>query len=188
MFVIDRAALFLVAVGVFVVCLPAIAVYYFRRVRRSSGDNWENILKRLVPVDRSCVAEVALDIIDESGQQRRDESSAVLEPSEIWKLVGGMEGLKAIEANCVVLIDLAFYVQQRYPEAVVTTEQLRLNAREIAWHVERLKAAAESGKLDSVFAMYAQRATATYYLMTRQVLALYEQDGLPMLASLQRAL
>ena len=88
----------------------------------------------------------------------------------------------------MVLIDLAFYVQQKYPEAVVTTEQLRLNAREIAFHVERLKGAAESGKLDSVFAMYAQRATATYYLMTRQVLALYEHDGLPMLASLQRAL
>jgi len=46
----------------------------------------ENLLKRLTAVDRSSIAEVALDIIDESGQQRRDEGSATLDPEQIWKL------------------------------------------------------------------------------------------------------
>jgi hypothetical protein len=93
-----------------------------------------------------------------------------------------------IEHNCHVLIELATYIQQWYPEALVVAEQLRLNAREIEWHVGRLKGAAETGNLQSSFAAYAQRATVTYYLMTKHVLELYGQVGFPRLADLQRAI
>ena len=183
-----RAIYFIVAVPIFVLALVAIAVYYYRRSHKSSQKNWERLLKRLTAVDRSSIAEVALDIIDESGQRRKDEASAVLEPSEISKLVGGLEGLETIEANCAVLVDLAFYVQQWYPEAVVVAEKLRLSAREIEWHVGRLKSAQQTGKLEGAFTMYAQPAVATYYLMTRQVIALYEEGNLAMLADLRNAL
>ena len=179
---------FLIAVAAFVVALIVIAVYYYRRVQKSSQRDWRQLLTRLTIVDRNSIAEVALDIIDESGQQRRDEGSAALEPSDVWKLVGGLEGLEVLEANCAVLIDLAFYVQQSYPEALAVAEQLRLSAREIEWHVSRLKGAAQTGNLQSSFADYAQRAVVTYYLMTRHVLALYEQASFPGLADLQRAL
>jgi len=183
-----RTVYFIVAVAIFIVALIAIAAYYYRRSQNSSQKNWERLLKRLTAVDRSSIAEVALDIIDESGQRRKDEASAVLEPSEIWKLIGGLEGLEALEANCTVLVDLAFYVQQWYPEAVVVAEKLRLSAREIEWHVGRLKSAQQTGKLENAFTMYAQPAVATYYLMTRQVLALYEEGNLAMLADLRKAL
>jgi len=63
-----------------------------------------------------------------------------------------------------------------------------LNAREIEWHVSRLKGAAQTGNLQASFAAYAQRATVTYYLMTRHVLELYGQASFPRLADLQRAL
>lgn len=96
--------------------------------------------------------------------------------------------MEVLKANCEVLIDLAFYVQKWYPEALAVTEQLRLSAREIEWHVERLKGAERIGKLKSAFAMYAQPAVGTYYLMTRRLLALYEQGHLPMLADLQKSL
>ena len=104
-------------------------------------------MTRLTTVDRDSISEVALDIIDESGQQRRDEGSAALEPGRVWKRVGGLEGLEVLEANCAVLIDLAFYVQQWYPEALAVAEQLRLSAKEIEWHVERLRGAQKTGKL-----------------------------------------
>ncbi len=93
-----------------------------------------------------------------------------------------------MERNCAVLVDLAFYVQQWYPEASVVAEQLRLNAREIQWHVGRLKSAAQTGKLEIFFSDYAQPAITTYYLMTQRVLALYETYHLPGLADLQRAI
>ena len=189
MIVNSRTIIFLIAVAVLVATLLAIAAYSLRRARRSSRRDWESLLKRLTAVDRGSIAEVALDIIDESGQQRRDEGSAILDSAQIWKLVGGLDGLEVLEAeNCAALIDLAFYVQQWYPEALAVAEQLRLSAREIEWHVERLRGAKKTGKLESAFPMYAQRAVATYYLMTRRLLALYEQGNLAMLADLEKAL
>jgi hypothetical protein len=83
---------------------------------------------------------------------------------------------------------LAFYVQQWYPAALPVAEQLRLNAREIGWHVSRLKAAEQTGKLEALFPDYAQRAVARYYLMTRRVLDLYDRGHLPGLMELQRVL
>ena len=179
---------FVIAVGIVLAALAAIALNSYRRARRSSRKNWEQLLQRLTAVDRSSIAEVARDIIDESGRQRGDEGSSLLEPSQIWKMVGGLEGLEALKENCTVLIDLAFYIQQWYPEALVVAENLRLSAREIEWHVGRLRSAEKTGKLESAFPMYAQRAVATYYLMTRQVLALYEQGNQSMLVELQKAL
>jgi hypothetical protein len=184
----DRTGIFISAVLIFVVSLIAIAAYYYRRARKSNQNDWDNLLNRLTRVDRSSIAEVALDVIDESGRQRTDQGSAVLEPQQIWKLLGGMEGIEALKANCTVLIDLAFYLQQQYPEALVVTEQLRLSAREIEWQVGRLRGAAESGKLAGAFPMYGQRAAAAYYLMTQRLLDLYQQGDHLKLTALQKAL
>ena len=103
-------------------------------------------------------------------------------------MVGGLEGLEVLEKNSEVLIKLACYVQQWYPEALVVAERLRLDARELQWHVGRLKGAAQKGNLQVSFPFYAQRAVVSYYLMTRRVLSLYEAGNFSMLADLQRAL
>ena len=179
---------FLASVVIFLAALVAIAGYHYRRSRRISRTSWEQLLARLTLVDRGSVAVIALDLIHESGQRRTDDGDTPLDPSQIWKLIDGLEGLEALERNSAVLIDLAFYVQQWYPEALVIAEELRLSAREIEWHVSRLRGAAQSGKLESSFAAYAQPAVATYFLMTRRVLALYEMANLPMVADLQRAI
>jgi hypothetical protein len=63
-----------------------------------------------------------------------------------------------------------------------------LNAREVEWHIGRLKAAAKSGRPPAAAAEYLHQAVAIYYQMTREVLALYEQANLPGLSDLQRAL
>jgi hypothetical protein len=99
-----------------------------------------------------------------------------------------LDGLEVLETNSEVLIDLAFYVQQWHPEALVIAERLRLDARELKWHVARLKGAARTGNLEISFPFYAQRAVATYYLMTRRVLDLYEAGNFSMLADLQKTL
>jgi hypothetical protein len=186
-----RTTCFLSGLVIFVVTLVAIAAYYyFRHLRRQRFPygEWDSLLKRLTPVDRDSIALIALDLIDESGQRRTEEGDSTLEPSQIFPLIGGLEGLKVLEKNCAVLVDLAFYVQQWYPEALAVAEHLRLNAREIEWHIGRLKGAAQTGKLETAFPDSAQRAVATYYMMTRRVLALYENGNLPGLADLQRAL
>jgi hypothetical protein len=177
---------FVSAAGAFVTVLVAIAGYYYSRRPRSTQTSWEELLAKLTWIDRNNLAQVALDLIDESGRPRED--AANLEPSQLWKLVGGLEGLEVLEKNSAVLIDLAFYLQQWYPEAVVIAERLRLDARELGWHVARLKGAAQKGNLQVSFPFYAQRAVATYYLMTQRLLSLYEAGNFSMLADLQRAL
>jgi hypothetical protein len=183
-----RTIYFLAAVFALLVLLGTTACHYYLRARRSSRGPWERLLNRLTFVDRNAIAEVALDVIDESGKQRRDENSATLNSSQIWKLIGGWEGMEALTANCTVFIDLAFYLQQWYPEALAVAEELRLHAREIEWHLERLRSAEKTGRLESSILLDAQRAVVTYYLMTQRVLALYGDGNLAMLADLQKSL
>jgi hypothetical protein len=168
--------------------LVSIAGYYYYRFHRSSPVSWEELFGKLTWVDRNNIAQVALDLVDESGQPRDVVDTGSLQPSQIWKLIGGLEGLEVLETNSEVLINLAFYVQQWYPEALVTAERLRLDARQLKWHVARLRGAARTGNLEISFPFYAQRAIVTYYLMTRRVLGLYEAGNFSMLADLQKTI
>jgi hypothetical protein len=179
---------FVTAIGLFVITLVLIAGYYYFQSRRSSPASWEELLAKLTWIDPNSIAEVALDLVDESGQPKVADDAGSLDPSQVWRLTGGLKGLEVLERNSEVLIDLAFYVQQWYPEALVIAERLRLDARELKWHVERLKGAAQKGNLQTSFAFYGQRAVVSYYRMTRRVLSLYEAGNFSMLADLQKAL
>jgi hypothetical protein len=183
-----RNLYFVVLAVLLLAALGGVLLVYYLRSRRSVERTWEDILKRLTWIDRDTIATIALDVIEESGEPLPQDESFALEPSRIWALLGGIDGINVIEHNCQVLVELACYIQRWHPEALVVAEQLRLNAREIEWHAGRLKGAAETGNLQSSFAAYAQRATVTYYLMTRHVLDLYRQVGFPRLADLQQAI
>jgi hypothetical protein len=186
-----RIVYFFIALAVFVAALSAVGGYYYlgsRKRRQYPYGKWEDLLSRLTSVDKANIALIARDLIDESGRRRIDEDDLDLEPTQIWQLIGGMNGLLALEHNCGVLVDLVFYVQQWYPEALAIAEQLRRNTREIELHISRLKTAEKNGRLDSAFGDYAQRAVAIYYGMTRRVLDIYEQLNIPGLSELQQAL
>jgi hypothetical protein len=183
-----RSLYFIVLAALFVGVLIGVSVHYYLRARRLAGATWEGLLKRLVWLDRDGIAAIAMDAVGESGEPRSDDEAFSLDSSSIWSLLGGLDGLDALERNCRVLVELAAYLQRWYPEALAVAEQLRLNAREIEWQVGRLKGAAQTGNLQSAFGDYAQRAVVTYYFMTRRVLELYDGAGFPGAAELQRAL
>jgi len=183
-----RNIYFLAAVALFLAVNLYVAGYYYFRYRRSSQASWENLLAQLTWTDRNNISQVALDLVDEAGLPRPPGESATLEPSELWGLVGGLEGLQILETNSEVLVDLACYVQQWYPEALGVAERLRQDARELKWHVARLKGAVETGNLQVSFPFYAQRAVVAYYVMTRRVLSLYEASNFAMMSDLQKAL
>jgi hypothetical protein len=182
---------FVVVLAVVLAALYTAGAYYYlrhRRSRRFPYGSWESLLKRLSTVDRDKIELIARDHLNELKPWRIDEDDSDLNATQAWSSIGGLKGLEVMERNCTVLVDLAFYVQQWYPEASIVAEQLRLNAREIEWHVGHLRSAAQTGKLETFLPDYAPRAIATYYLMTRRVLALSETCNLPGLADLQRAL
>jgi hypothetical protein len=181
-------AYLLIATSTLLAVLISVVAYYSVRPRQSAHVGWEELLQRLTWVDRDNIAQVALDLVDESGQPREVGDVPGLEPSELWSLIGGLKGLEVLEKNSDILIDLAFYVQQWYPEAVTIAERLRLDSRELKWHVARLRGAAQTGNLQISFPFYAQRAVVAYYLMTRRLLELYAAQNLTMFADLQRAI
>jgi hypothetical protein len=156
--------------------------------RQPSQAGWEDLFQNLTRIDRSNLAKVALGVVDESGKPREDSDTASLEPSELWRLIGGLRGLEILETNSEVLIDLAFYVQQWYPEALAIVERLRLDNRELKWLVARLKGADRMGNLQISFPHYARSAVAVYYRMTRRLLFLYEMGNFSMLSDLRNAL
>ena len=182
---------FLAALAVFLLAMILAGGFYYFRFRRNKkfpyGD-CGTLLKRLDAVDRRNIERIAASSIEVFDHLEFNEDDTDLEPSDISGLIGGLEGLEAMKRNCAVLIDLAFYVQQWHPEAIVVAEHLRLNSREIEWHIESLKGTIQTGKFEWFFPEHAERVTTVYYLMTRQVLNLFEIAKLPALEDLQRAL
>lgn len=186
-----RATYFFFVLSAFLLALLTLVVHhYLRRIQTEKHPygSWEKLLGRLSAVNRENVALIALSLVDEFGQRREDENGATLDETQIWSMVGGIKGLESLERNCAVLVDLVFYVQQWYPEALAIAEQLRLNAREIEWHIGRLKSAAKVGRAEKAFPEHAEEVVVIYYVMTRRVLSLYEEWNLPELIELQRAL
>jgi len=175
---------FTIAIVCFLAALGVVMFSHTRRMRRVANTDWEQLLHRLEPVDRNSIAVIASEALGD------DDANSPLELDGVAmsSMLGGLEGLEVLERNCQVLIDLAAYVQRQYPEAIVVAEELRLNARELEWHVGRLKGAAQTGNLQTAFADYAQRAVVIYYTMTRHVLDLYSHASLPEFSELQAAL
>lgn len=184
-----RSIYFLIFVSIFLVLILGNATYFYVRYRRREKypyGKWEDLLKRLKPLDYGKLALIARDPTIETDQHDRDEED--IDPEEIWRLLGGMRSLEVMEKNCEVLVDMVFYIQQWYPEALLIAEQLRLNAREVEWHIGRLRAAAKAGRRKSAIAEYVQQAVVIYWQMTREVLSLYEQANISGLSDLQRVL
>jgi hypothetical protein len=193
-----RSIYFFIVVGIFFLSILGIAAnFYFRYRRREKYPygEWNSLLRRLGTLDHDSLALIARDSVVQNSVLQdyvvRDsvvQDEEPLDPTLVWELLGGTQGLDALEKNCAVLVDLAFYVQQWYPEALLVAEELRLNAREVQWHIDRLRGAAKTGKLKMATPDYLQQAVAIYYRMTCLVLSLYEQAHLPGLTDLQRAL
>ena len=180
----EQTFIFFSTVVVFVVCLIVAYTVSIRRARKiSSSDGIGAMLAQLRAVDRHKLIQVAGGLDSPSGP---DDDT--LESWQVWSLIGGLDGIEALAANCDVLIALACHVQAWYPEALTVSEELRLNAREIHWHLERLRGAKQHGHGRSAYPEYAQRAVAIYLRMTRNVLSLYQAAGMPGLQRLQALL
>lgn len=181
-------SLFIIPAALMVGILVSLLVYAYLNRRPASGNDWHTLVNRLIWIDRDAVSTVAQDALGAGDRAQVGSGEFSLSPPEIWNMVGGMKGLDIIQHNCQVLVELAAYVQQYYPEALAIAEQLRLNAREVEWHINRLKGAEQTGNLQASFGEYGQRAVAIYYLMTQHVLSLYQQISFESLPELQRAI
>lgn len=168
------------------VALLIIAIRYVRKHRESRNTTWEALMKQIVPVDEKAIERVALDAVDSSGEPKTEEHTRELGRKDIWRLLGGMEGINRIDNNARVIVEMAAYLERWHPEAADTAEELRLEARKLEWHVGRLRAAETNDSLDFHFHSYGQHAALSYYTMLKSVLALAQQNRGALFADLQR--
>jgi hypothetical protein len=141
--------------------------------------------RNLIAIDREEVDAVALDAIEPSGKRRTDRLARELEPDEIWKRLGGLDGVKRLESNSQVLVEMASYLQRTYPDAAAVAEELRLQAKELELYVGRLKMADEQGSLEFHIATYAQNAAIAYYLMEQRLQELCQRANVQLSVPLQ---
>jgi hypothetical protein len=171
----SRNLLFLILATALIVIVLAIVIRYSLRLRASSKTEWKSLLETLTAIDRTEIDLVALDAIEPSGRRRTDRLARELEPGEIWKRLGGLDGVKRLESNSHVLVEMASHLQRSYPDAAGVAEELRLQAKELELYVERLRMADEQGSLEFHIATYAQNAAIAYYLMEQRLQALCQQ-------------
>lgn len=183
----SRNLLFLFLACLLIAFILASGIYYALRLRASTSTEWEALLGKLIAIDRNGVDAVALDAIEPSGQRRTDKLARELDPSEIWKLLDGIDGVKRLESNSRVLVEMAAYLQRSYPEAAAVAEELRLEAKELELHVSRLRMADEQGSLEFHIATYAQNAAIAHYLMEQRLQALCRRANVQTFRPLQGA-
>jgi hypothetical protein len=171
----SRNLSFLFLAVVLIAFVLSVVTFYALRLRASARTEWEALLGDLLAIDREGVDTVALDAIEPLGQRRTDALARELEPDEIWKRLGGLDGVKRLESNSHVLVEMAAYLQRSYPEAAAVAEELRLQARELEVYVGRLKMANEQGSLEFHIPTYAQNAAIAYYLMEQRLQSLCQK-------------
>jgi hypothetical protein len=181
----SRNLSFLFLAGILIAVILVVGIRYALRLRASTRTEWEALLKSLTAIDRDGVDTVALDAIESSGRRRTDQLARELEPNEIWKLLGGLEGVKRLESNSRILVEMAAYLQRSHPEAAAVAEELRLQAKELELHVGRLRMADEQGSLEFHVPTYAQNVAIIYYLMEQRLQVLCQQTNMRTFRTLQ---
>jgi hypothetical protein len=178
----------LIVTGIVFVTLVVTGVLYTWRLRRSSRKTWEELMGQIVPINRQGIDAVVLDAVEPSGERRSDEHRRELGRTEIWNLLGGMDGIRRMENNSSVLIEMAAYLERWHPEAADTAEEIRLEARNLRWQTRWLYEAEKNHCLEQHFHSYGQNAAISYYRMVKKTVSLFQHTEASLFGDLQRAL
>jgi hypothetical protein len=166
--------------------LAVAAVRAQRRTIQLSDRNWDELVASVEFIDFRGVSLVARDYLD----PRRGQID--LEPDEIWALLGGESGLKAMRANADRLVQLAAFAQQwNLEEGVIVAERMRRDGLRLRRALRRI----ELGMLSQIITgkhwievpFQLQEAASAYYLMRQRLLALYETSHMGLHGRLSQA-
>lgn len=160
----------------FVLTLLAVAlaigtlyVQALRKKNRLSGATWEQLVRQLEEVPMIGVTKVALDYLQPVKGQ------LAIQTDEMWHLVGGAEGLKRMQTNAEILLQLAAFAEQwNRQESIIVGERMRREALMLRRAVGKVQRSVFWGYGMATGPFCVQEAASTYYLMRQRILALYE--------------
>jgi hypothetical protein len=144
-------------------------IYAHTRSHKLLSKDWQTLVTSIEPMHMRGLEMVALDHLEPKKNQLR------LEPDEIWGLVGGKEGLRRMEHNADLMIALAAYVRNwNHDQAIIVAERIRQDSIQLKRALRRIRWSAHLRRSQLRVPFYVHQAAASYYLMTRRLLALYE--------------
>jgi hypothetical protein len=166
-----------------IVLLSAIALVRSQKsASRLSNTSWEDLLRRLVPVEGEGITAVAREYLNPTKGQ------IATEPPELWELIGGAAGLARMTANAEVLIALASYAQRwNDVESRIVAERMRRDGLALRRSARVLNIAVYLGVGRARAAFHIHEAASAYYLMRQRLLALYETSHVARLPQLAAA-
>lgn len=154
--------------GAFFLLLMLLVRGHFTETKLSHM-SWEELLAELQPVQSAGINSAALEYLQPVRPQ------IATEPSELWKMIGGAEGLGRMRSNADVLLALAAYAQQwNFDESVIVAERMRRDSLALRRAARVVACTVFLGVGRSRGAFYMHEAASAYYLMARRLLALYE--------------
>ncbi len=159
--------------GAVVGCLVAAAVKSQLSAIRVDRRSWQDIVSQLKRIEFERVTSVARDYLDPK------EGQISLEPTDMWLMLGGREGLRRMRENAKLMLLLAAHAQQwNFDEGVIVTERMRRDAVRLRSAIRRIELALTFHLVlrhsATLIPFYLHEAASSYYLMRQRLLALYQ--------------
>ena len=159
--------------------VAVIQLRFVYRRRRLLNGSWQSILTRIEPLDVAGLKAVAECYLQPDKNQLR------LEPTDMWRIVGGLEGVSRLRSNAEVMLDLAVYAERwNQGEGPVVSEMIRRDAVRLKQAVTRIQITffLQIGLLRTPF--HLQEAISSYCLIRSRLIGLYENAHVGLLPSL----
>lgn len=161
----------------------ALYVQGLQKTNRLSAMTWEQLVRQLEEVPIIGITKVALDYLQPTKGQ------LAIQTDEMWHLVGGAEGLKRMQTNAEILLQLAAFAEQwNRQESIIVGERMRREALTLRKAVGKIHRGLIWGFARSTGPFYVQEAASVYYLMRQRLLALYQTSHVGRHARLSIAL
>ena len=159
-------------------------VLYAGYKRRSlMAQSWESILARVECVDLQNIWRVAECYLNPDRNQLR------IETDEMWRLLGGLDGINRLHKNANAMLDLAIYAQRwNDSEGPVIAEMIRRDAVRVRRSVTRFQLTYVLGLGFIKAPFYLQEAAAAYYLMRGRLMGVYHNGHVGLIPQLEAAL
>ncbi len=159
--------------GVVVGCLLAAAIKSQLSALRIDRRSWHDLVSELKQVEIQRVTSIARDYLEPK------EGQITLEPTDMWLMLGGREGLRRMRQNAQLMLLLAAHAQQwNFDEGVIVTERMRRDAVNLRRAIRRIEFAlsfhAVMRRSATLIPFHLHEAASSYYLMRQRLLALYQ--------------
>lgn len=140
------------------------------RVDRRS---WTDLVSAIERIEFERVKSVARDYLDPQ------EGQIALEPTDMWLMLGGRDGLRRMRQNAKLMLVLAAHAQRwNFDEGVIVTERIRRDALRLQAAVRHIEMALLLHRVmrrsATLIPFHLHEAASSYYLMRQRLLALYQ--------------